>query len=69
VAQAVRRIHLFEVRWVDQETPYAGYERAGWGIIDAEKNYTVYPDPLAPEFPNLPGWTYPLTQPLSIDRE
>jgi hypothetical protein len=70
VYQAVRRIHLFEVRWIDPaNTPYLGYQRAGWGIVDTNGNYTVYPDPLAPEFPNLPGWTYALTQPLSIDKD
>lgn len=59
--EAMRRIHLFEARYLGAAE--------GWGIIDSSLNYYVYPDPLSADFPNLPGTTYPLTQPLSIDRD
>jgi hypothetical protein len=68
--QSQRRIHLFEARWID---PTRVYDRMkptdGWGIIDADLNYFVYPNPLSSEWPNLPGWSYPLTQPLSFDQD
>ncbi|MHB9131376.1 MAG: hypothetical protein ACYDBB_09840 [Armatimonadota bacterium] len=67
--KAERRIHLFEVRWIDKKTAYVGHEKDGWGIIDADQRYFIYPDPLSSDFPNLPGWTYPLTQPFCIDRD
>jgi hypothetical protein len=63
-ARAERRIHLFEARWRDPLST-----TAGWGIIDTEAKYCIYPDPLSALFPNLPGWTYPLQQPISLERE
>jgi len=61
--KAQRRIHAFEVRWVNP------YQNQGWGIIDSTMNYCVYPNPLATDYPNIPGWTYPLSQPLCIDQD
>jgi len=61
--QALKRIHLFEARWVNS---IAGN---GWGIVDGDANYLVYPDPLSPTFPNLPGGTYPLNEPFSLDAD
>ncbi len=63
-ADGQRRIHLYEMRWVN---PYNAAE--GWGIIDSTLNYSLYPDPLSPDYPNLPGWSYPLSQPLAMDRD
>lgn len=56
-----RRIHLFESRWVQS----GGY----WGILDDQLGYYVFPDPLSPDYPNLPGWTYPLSQPFGLERD
>ncbi len=67
--KAERRIHLFEARWFDRNAADQNEPNNGWRIIDSEWNYFVYPDPLSPGFPNLPGWSYPLSQPLSLDRD
>jgi hypothetical protein len=67
--KAERRIHLFEARWFDMNAADQTEPNNGWRIIDSEWNYFLYPDPLTPGFPNLPGWTYPLSQPLSLDRD
>jgi hypothetical protein len=66
-----RRVHLFEARWFDKAIGYLpGADNAAqWRIIDNEGNYYVYPDPVLPDYPNLPGWSYPLTQPLALDRD
>ncbi len=69
--KAERRIHLFEARWFDMQNAYPppADNSYGWRIIDSEWNYFLYPDPTAPGYPNLPGWTYPLSQPLSLARD
>jgi hypothetical protein len=59
-----RHIFLYEMRWVN---PYNAAE--GWGIIDSTTNYTIYPDPLSPDYPYLPGWSYPLSQPLCLAQD
>lgn len=65
-----RRVHCFEARWTDQTQSYDPLNPTfGWGIVDTKGYYFVYPDPLSTEFPNLPGGSYPITQPLSIDRD
>lgn len=58
---AQRRIHLFEVSYLDDTTR--------WSIVDTNLNCFIFPHPWADEFPNLPENSYPLTQPLSIDRD
>jgi hypothetical protein len=61
---AQRRVHLFEAQWVDNRV--TGVPPLGWGIVSADLQYYLYPDPLWSTFPNLPGWTYPLEQPLGL---
>ncbi len=58
---AQRRIHLFEARYRTTTTD--------WGLVDDTGGYFLLPTPWAANFPNLPGATYPLSQPLSIDRD
>jgi hypothetical protein len=58
---AQRRIHLFEARYRTST--------ADWGMVDDSGGYFILPTPWATNFPNLPGATYPLSQPLSIDRD
>lgn len=62
---ATRRIHLFEARYTGPPV----YDPHGWGIIDATNGFYLYPNPLSPDYPNLPGTSYPLAQPVSIDRD
>jgi len=61
-----RRILLFEARYIG---PTTAYDPHFWGLADSSNNYYMFPNPLSPDYPNLPGTTYPLTQPLSIDRD
>ena len=58
---ALRRTHLFEAKWIVSSD--------SWGIVDSDGSYFIYPDPLSPDFPNLPGGTYPLSEPLALDRD
>ncbi len=64
-ADGNRRIHLFEARYIGPPT----YDPRSWGIVDINNSFYLYPNPLSPDYPNLPGTTYPLTQPLSIVRD
>lgn len=63
--KACRRTQLVDVCWTDPALPYAGHTQDGWGLLDTRGHYAVTPDPLASDFPAIPG-TYPLTTPLGL---
>jgi hypothetical protein len=66
--KSVPRIHLFEARYGNSGDPDSIHD---WWIVshDGYANQFVFPTPWSADFPNLPGITYPLSQPLSIDRD
>ena len=68
--KSVRRVHLFEARYLGSASPYnPPSEYRLWGIVDGFGRHYLFPTPWAADFPNIPGSTYPLTQPLSFERD
>ena len=65
-----RRIFLFEARYLGNAQPYVpATEYLNWGIVDTFGRHYLFPTPWATDYPNIPGSTYPISQPLSFDRD
>jgi hypothetical protein len=69
LANATPRTFLFEAHQILDPNASPTAPRITGSMIDADGSYCIYPDPLSPVYPNLAGTTYPLTQPLTIDRD